>query len=502
MTAAAGPGRAARINQIAGGAQMAARSRAHNAPSQGEGGDGARPVSDEDGLLLAALLDGMDAALCAFDAHGVVTHWNREAERILGWSHTEAVGRKGLGGWAVRAADAAEIEQRLLAARDAPGRQVHECALQRKDGGRVLVRVQSCGVSGGDGAPTGVYCAFSEVHTQIDLERSLALSDALLAEAPWGVVLVDADLRPTALNPRAVTDFGLSAPSGLLGRPLGDVLEQGVEELENALQLVLAEGPPPQPGEIWVTLREPRTTQPERAEVLQSRQRCWQSGFLLLSSPLAEEHAPLGAAWFFRDVTEAKRQAQQHARLRFRAKQTQRAARVAAESGDPMEAATTHLEFALAGFADHAVLDLLAEPSPARGGREDEEPSPALLRAALTPPSSAGAASATGAEGGLPVGYAASHPAVQALRRTGPVRASLPGEEPRADWAAARRWPPGTMHGLCVLLRNSGRTLGVATFLRGAGRPPFDRTDLEYAEDVGFRVAAAVALAGRPEQAT
>lgn len=32
--------------------------------------------------LLAALLDGMDAALCAFDAEGVITHWNREAERI------------------------------------------------------------------------------------------------------------------------------------------------------------------------------------------------------------------------------------------------------------------------------------------------------------------------------------------------------------------------------------------------------------------------------------
>ena len=35
----------------------------------------------------------MDAALCAFDADGVVTHWNREAERILGWSAAEAVGR-------------------------------------------------------------------------------------------------------------------------------------------------------------------------------------------------------------------------------------------------------------------------------------------------------------------------------------------------------------------------------------------------------------------------
>ena len=95
----------------------------------------------------------MDAALCAFDADGVVTHWNREAERILGWTAAEAVGRQGLAGWAVRAADAEEVEARLMAAMDAPGRQVHEFALLTKDGGRVLVRTQSSGVPGADGRP-------------------------------------------------------------------------------------------------------------------------------------------------------------------------------------------------------------------------------------------------------------------------------------------------------------------------------------------------------------
>nr|MDT0523565.1 PAS domain-containing protein [Streptomyces sp. DSM 41633] len=107
--------------------------------------------------LLAALLDGMDAALCAFDASGTVTHWNREAERILGWSAQEAVGRTGFAGWAVRRADADEVQARLMSAMDAPGRQVHEFALLRKDGGRVLVRTQSAGVRGAEGKPAGVY---------------------------------------------------------------------------------------------------------------------------------------------------------------------------------------------------------------------------------------------------------------------------------------------------------------------------------------------------------
>ncbi len=129
---------------------MAARPETHSASSSDDEG------GPDDELLLAALLDGMDAALCAFDADGVVTHWNRrEAERMLGWTQEEAVGRKGLAGWAVRPADAPEVEGRLLGAMSSPGRQVHEFALLTKDGGRVLVRIQSSGVTGADGRPKG-----------------------------------------------------------------------------------------------------------------------------------------------------------------------------------------------------------------------------------------------------------------------------------------------------------------------------------------------------------
>ncbi|WP_237276865.1 PAS domain-containing protein, partial [Streptomyces caniscabiei] len=58
-----------------------------------EGTEGSMESTDSGGSdLLAALLDGMDAALCAFDVDGVVTHWNREAERILGAPAEDAFG--------------------------------------------------------------------------------------------------------------------------------------------------------------------------------------------------------------------------------------------------------------------------------------------------------------------------------------------------------------------------------------------------------------------------
>ncbi|MEU0176245.1 PAS domain-containing protein [Streptomyces massasporeus] len=432
--------------------------------------------------LLAALLDGMDAALCAFDADGVVTHWNREAERILGWSADEAVGRRGLAGWAVRAADAEEIEGRLLSVMHAPGRQVHEFALLTKDGGRVLVRTQSAAVRGPDGKPAGVYCAFSEVHAQIDLERSIALSEALFEDASWGVVLVDVDLRPAVVNAHAARALGTGRTS-VLGRPLGELLSQGVEELESALQHVLAEGAPPAPAEVWVTVR---ATEGEK-------RRCWRSGFLRLASPLAEEPVPLGVGWLFQDVTEAKQAEQEASLLRFRTQQLHRASRAAAECEDPAEAATVHLDFALAGFADHAVIDRVV------GGAltDTQAEGPVRLVRVAATPSGAPGPSKLADLAGLPVRYAEGHPALQCVERVGALRASAGGAPPEAarEWALARQWPPDAVHALCAVLRSRGRTLGAVTFLRGAGRSAFERSDAMYAEDVAVRIAASLDLA-------
>nr|WP_275522139.1 PAS domain-containing protein [Streptomyces oceani] len=478
-------------------------------------------------MLLATLLDGMDAALCAFDADGVVTHWNSEAERLLGWTRQDAVGRRGLSGWVALPADAADVESRLFDVRHGRGRQVHDFPLVTKDGGRVLVRGQTSRVTDSEGASAGVYCAFTDAYAQVDLERSIALSGALLEEAPWGVVLVDADLRPASVNAYAARALGGSRTS-LLGQPLGELLAHGVDELEGAIQHVLAQGQPPGPTETWVTLR-PRlrgvadwetagggdslTAGPAGAteqDGSDPNRRCWRSAFLRLASPMGEPPTPLGVAWLFQDVTETRRAEAQSARRRFRDNQLQRAARAASECVDPMEAATVHLDFALAGFAEHALLDLAVPESPG-GAHRSSTP---LVRAAATPASVPDLCPPAGAEvwSAVPVGYGASHPAVRAYESGGSVRTSVGGATPpaaavggrlgaegspvvTARWAAARKWPPETVHGLCVVLRSRGRTLGVVTFLRGVHRRRFDRSDAAYAEDVAVRVAAAVDLA-------
>ncbi|WP_030750602.1 PAS domain-containing protein [Streptomyces sp. NRRL F-5135] len=486
-------------------------------PAPGAGGDPERDKDEAGADLLASLLDGMDAALFALDAGGVITHWNREAERILGWTAEEAVGRHGFAGWAVRTADADAVQARLMSVMGTRGRQVDEFALLRKDGGRVLLRTQTAAVRGADGKPAGVYSAFSEVHAQIDLERTIALSEALFEEASWGVVLVDVDLRPTVVNGYAARALGAGRTS-VLGRPLGELISHGVEELEAALHHVLAEGAPRSPAELWVTLRTNGGEQ----------RRCWRSGFLRLASPLAEEPVPLGVGWMFHDVTDLRRSVQDADRLRFRTSQLHRAGRAAAECEDPMEAATVQLDFALAGFADHALIDLVAGDGSGDPVR--------LVRAAASPSGGGSGPGARVESGGIPVRYGPGHPALQALDRNGAVRASAPagpsgpplsggaaeenagrgrsgpagagpanggggpgagaapGALPPSAWAAARQWPPDAVHALCTVLRSRGRSLGVVTFLRGASRPPFERQDAVYAEDVTGRMAGSLDL--------
>ncbi|MDI5965066.1 PAS domain-containing protein [Streptomyces sp. SL13] len=417
-------------------------------------------MSAGDEPLLAALLETMDAALCAFDADGVVTHWNAEAVRVLGWTARDAVGRRGLAGWAVRSADADEIMGRLLGVMGGGGRQVHEFALVTRDGGRILVRAQTAAVHAPDGAAIGVYCAFSEVHAQIGLERSIALSDALFQDATWGVVLIDADLRPAVVNGCAARALA-SGRDSLLGRPLGELLDHGVAELEAALHHVLSEGAPTAPLDLWFTLRG----DPEAVR------HCWHSGFVRLGTPLGEEPVPLGVGWLFSDVTGARLADQEASRLRFRTNQLRRAANVAADCGGPMDAATAYVDYALAGFADHALLDLVG-------------PAGKLVRAAGTPGGPGPCLPVSSA--GIPVGYAEGHPALQALDRTGSVRTScLPSHR-----TAPLRWPDGTVSALCSVLRSRARTLGVITFLRGSDRPSFDRADAAYCEDVAARVGA------------
>ena len=271
----------------------------------------------------------------------------------------------------------------------------------------------------------------------------------------------------------------------LLGRPLGDLLAHGAEELENALQYVLAEGAPT--GRHRPVGHARAATADGRALLLAQRLRT------------ARVAAGGGAGAAGRGLAVLRRHRvqktadQESARIRFRYQQLHRADRAAAEC-----------ESAPGGGCPATGLRARRIRRPRAGGPHRPRPGgwcgswppPRASRARAVPPRQRRPGRLRRRPPRPPGRRTAGHRTHQLRRRRTP-RPS--GQRPRArtdEWAEARHWPPGTVHGLATVLRSRGRTVGALTFLRGAGRRLFDRADAAYAEDVAARVAMALDLAG------
>ena len=51
---------------------------------------------DDDGRILAAIIESSDDAIVGKNLDGVIVSWNRGAERMYGYSASEAIGRSNL----------------------------------------------------------------------------------------------------------------------------------------------------------------------------------------------------------------------------------------------------------------------------------------------------------------------------------------------------------------------------------------------------------------------
>ena len=167
----------------------------------------------------AAVLDAMARAVVVTDPAGLVMQWNQAAERLYGWTATEAVGRDVVELLLPEAvsADASEILEHLRAGQTWSG----DFLVRRKDGQELRVAVTDCGIVDAEGALVGL------VGESVDIT---ARRPDASAPAPAAGPSPAADLATSRLK-------GLQAVTAALSRAVDTtqvatvILNQGVAEL-------------------------------------------------------------------------------------------------------------------------------------------------------------------------------------------------------------------------------------------------------------------------------
>jgi PAS domain S-box-containing protein len=171
---------------------------------------------------LRALIDASPLAIFDLDAEGrVVETWNAAAERMLGWTRTEVLGRRlpyvpedQLHDFQVSLARAFGGEELLS----------FERVRRRKDGTPIHVSIATGPVRDPAGAIVRLICVVRDVSEIHRRELQIAFQAQLLSSVSDPVIAVDPEFRITWWNTAAERIYGWNAEE-VLGREVTGVLE-------------------------------------------------------------------------------------------------------------------------------------------------------------------------------------------------------------------------------------------------------------------------------------
>jgi len=164
-------------------------------------------------------------ALMMLDQAGKVLEWNDGAERMFGYSRTEAIGTRIHELVTVPGNDAEQ--DHFIAETSERGRGTFE-ALRRRNDGTLMYVVISGKI--GQGAPGELYLLFSEKDvTQLKVQRDSKSLESkfreLLDSMPDGILIVNPTGHILIANRQAERLFGYD-PDELRARPIEDLLPQ------------------------------------------------------------------------------------------------------------------------------------------------------------------------------------------------------------------------------------------------------------------------------------
>jgi PAS domain S-box-containing protein len=261
-------------------------------------------MAAEEARLRAKLLDEVDVAVVATDAAGVVTHWNRTAARLYGWTEREAKGRP-IAELAFAPDDAEAARAMVEAVRDTGAWQGETQARDRA--GRCFpVAVRLAVLHSADGEVTGLIGVSADISRRVQAARELSSArdylSAVTDSMGEGLCAVDMHGRVAYAN---------AAAERMLGWTLEDLRGRQFHE---ATHFRRPDGSPYPPSECPI-VQGRRTGEAVRAEDdMFIRKDGTELPVAYTSSPIEMEDGVQGAVIVFRDITEQKREQERMAR--------------------------------------------------------------------------------------------------------------------------------------------------------------------------------------------
>ena len=194
--------------------------------------------------LLAAIVESSDDGIVSKTLQGIVTSWNRGAERIFGYTAVEVIGQPIT---ILFPPDRLGEEEHFLRTIAAGGRVEHfETERVRKNGERIPVSVTLSPVRNADGVIVGASKIVRDISERRQLERRAAQATAdlerVLSTVGEGLAVLDLDFRYIFVNDAAVQMMGI-AREEVVGRTPWDLFPPEVtQEVLPRLEAARARG--------------------------------------------------------------------------------------------------------------------------------------------------------------------------------------------------------------------------------------------------------------------
>lgn len=223
--------------------------------ARGYGPPGPSRPPDEDGearaALLASIVDSSDDAIISKTLEGVVTSWNRAAERIYGYSADEIVGQP----VSVLVGKDRPHEMRSILDEIRQGRRIehYDTVRVRKDGSSVAVSLRVSPIHTKSGQVIGASSIARDISESVRIQREFAetknLLDSLLQSSiKYSIIGKDLEQRIVSWNEGARRNYGYTADE-VVGQPSArlhvaeDVTSGAVDRLLRRVdELGIAEG--------------------------------------------------------------------------------------------------------------------------------------------------------------------------------------------------------------------------------------------------------------------